>query len=82
MENNKFSKMRETAAKRIINELVYIGFLVMFVMNFTSLNNTERFVIMGIVMMTFVGTKVYCKIQDEKKIEKEKERKDKKNDRS
>lgn len=79
---NKFSKRREETFKKVINELVYLGFLILFAMNFTSTTNTERFVVLGIVLATFTGTKIYCKINDEKKLKEEKERKEKKNDRS
>lgn len=72
----------EKTVERIITELVYLGFFVLFVMNFTALNNGERFGILVIVELTFVGTKVYCKAKSEgnkkfyKKGDKRNEKKD------
>lgn len=79
---NKFERIRKMKAEKVISELIFIGFFVLFVLNFTTLNNSERFVILGIIEATFVGTKVYCRISDEKKMNERKEKKNDKNDRS
>lgn len=58
-------KATEMRIKEFITEMIYIGFLVLFGMNFTTSSNTERFVILIVVEVTFIGTKIYCKAKQE-----------------
>ena len=75
-------KATEMRIKEFITEMIYIGFLVLFALNFTGTSNTERFAILIIVETTFVGTKIYCKAKQEgnrkfyKKGDKRNEKKD------
>lgn len=69
----------EMSIKEFITEMIYVGFLVLFSLNFTMTSNTERFAILIIVEVTFVGTKVYCKAKNENK-KGEKRYESKKND--
>lgn len=71
--------MKEMRVKEFITEMIYIGFLVLFGMNFTASSNTERFVILIVVEVTFTGTKIYCKAKNENK-KGEKKYENKKND--
>lgn len=60
-------EITEMNIKQIINEVIYIGFILLFAMNFTSCNNTERFVVLGLVEFTFISTKIYCKAKEQNK---------------
>lgn len=60
-------KATEMRIREFITEMIYIGFLVLFGMNFTTSSNTERFVILIVVEVTFIGTKIYCKAKNENK---------------
>ena len=57
----------EKKIEKIITEMVYVGFLILFALNFTGASNTERFAVLIIVEATFVGTQVYCKAKQENK---------------
>ena len=60
-------EVAEMNIKQFISELIYLGFLVLFAMNFTETSNTERFVVLIIVEVTFIGTKLYCKAKEQNK---------------
>lgn len=71
--------MNETKIREMISEIIYVGFLVLFSLNFTETQNTERFAILIIVEVTFIATKLYCKAKSENK-KGEKKYEGKKND--
>lgn len=71
--------MNETKIRELISEVIYVGFLVLFSLNFTETSNTERFTILIIVEVTFIATKLYCKAKNEEK-KGEKKYEGKKND--
>lgn len=71
--------MNETKIRELISEVIYVGFLVLFSLNFTETSNTERFAILIIVEVTFIATKLYCKAKNEGK-KGEKKYEGKKND--
>lgn len=72
-------EVAEMNIKQFISELIYLGFLVLFAMNFTETSNTERFVVLIIVEVTFIGTKLYCKVKEQNK-KGERKYENKKND--
>lgn len=82
MAGFRHEEKTEMKIKQFISEVIYVGFLVLFALNFTGTSNTERFAILIIVETTFVGTKIYCKAKQEgnkkfyKKGDKRNEKKD------
>lgn len=82
MAGFRHEEKTEMKIREFISEVIYVGFLVLFSLNFTQTSNTERFAILIIVEITFIGTKVYCKAKSEgskkfyKKGDKRNEKKD------
>lgn len=65
MAGFRHEEVREMKIKEFISEIIYVGFLVLFSLNFTGTSNTERFAILIIVETTFIVTKIYCKAKQE-----------------
>ena len=59
--------MKREAVVALIREMVFIGFFVMIVLNFVSTSKVEDRVLLVIIEMVFVATKMYCKMQLEKR---------------
>lgn len=58
--------MTGTAVKKLLNEVVYIGFAVQLVLQFLGTTKVEDVVILIIVEMTFVGTRIYSSVMKTK----------------
>lgn len=71
----------------VLNEMIYIGFLTMMVLNLVTTSKVEDRILLIIIELVFVFTRVYCKVKNdqsnknkEKKGDRKYEKKDKRND--